>query len=44
MMRAVGHWVLHKSSLNSTILDNFAAAATDFTIFRNGSWIADITV
>ena len=24
--------------------DNFAAAATDFTVFRNGAWIDDITV
>ena len=25
-------------------LDNFAAAATDFTIFRNGAWIASVTI
>ena len=33
-----------QNNLNSDILDNFAAAATDFTIFRDGSWINSITV
>ena len=32
------------TTLADTIIDNFAEATTDFTIFRNGSWIADITV
>ena len=42
---AVG-WTIEQglSMLDDTLIATFAAAATDFTIFRNGDWINDITV